>query len=119
MHTCRPLKLVHHEREYVLIFVSIGLGFLAYVGEALVDDGQEHTHAYEHHGEDEQREYERAQERCRRAQLVRIELHQHHLEQHLSGVQQRGARRQLSNEQQIEQCQECQEDDREHRHERQ
>ena len=82
----------------MLIFVRVSLGLLTHIGEALVDDGQEHAHAYEHHRENEQREHERAQERRRCAQLVRIELHQHHLEQHLSGFQQRGTRRQIRDE---------------------
>ena len=82
----------------MLIFVGVGFASLTHAGEALVDDGQEHAHAHEHHGEDEQREHERAQERRRFAQLVRVELHQHHLEQHLSGFQQRGTRRQIRDE---------------------
>ena len=99
--------------------MGVGFASLTHAGEALVDDGQEHAHAHEHHREDEQREHERAQERRRCAQLVRVELHQHHLEQHLRGVQQRGTRRQFPDEQQVEQRQEGQKNDCEHRHERQ
>ena len=97
----------------------MGTGLFTNITEALVDDRQEHAHANKHHHQDEQAEHQRTQERCCFTQLVGIELHQRHLEQHLSRVQQRRAREQLAHEQQVEEGDERPEHHREHRDERQ
>ena len=102
----------------MLLLVDVQGGFFSNSAETLVDDRQEHAHAHEHHHEDEQTEHQWAQKRGRTAQLLSIEFHEGHLEQHLRRVQQGRARQQLSHEQQIGQCDERPEYHREHRYER-
>ena len=118
-HTYRTLQSIQHERQNVLILTRIQFSLRADLPEAIIDDGQEHAHAHKHHQKNEQGEGERAEKRCRLTQLLRIEFHQHHLEQHLRGVQQRRTGPQFAGEQQVEEREECPEDDREHGHERQ
>ena len=102
----------------MLLLIDVQRGFLPNSAETLVDDRQEHAHAHEHHHENEQTECQWAQKWGRTAQLLGIEFHEGHLEQHLRRVQQGRARQQLTHEQQIEERDERPEHHREHRHER-
>ena len=103
----------------MLILACVHFGLLANTTKVIVDDRQKHAHAHEHHHQNEHAECERAEKRSCFTQPLSIELHQHHLEQHLRGVQQAGARPQVAHEQQVEQHEEGDEHDREHRRERQ
>ena len=96
------MESIDHEREDGLLVGSLQFALFANVSEIVVDNGQEHAHADEDHHEDEQRERERTQEWCCTGQLLSIKLHQCHLEEHLSCVEQRRARPQFAHEHQIE-----------------
>ena len=83
----------------MLITGTIELGLIANVTETIIDDGEKHAHAHKDHQENEQAEDEWAEERCCFAELLRVELHQGHFEEHLSRVQQSRTRPEFADEQ--------------------
>ena len=101
--TCERLQLAQHEQPHVGLIATMELGFVANRTETVADDRDEHAQTDEHHHEDEQAETERTEEGRGADQLARVELQQRHLEQHLRGVQQIGARCERRREQQVEQ----------------
>ena len=87
---------------------------VANVVKTLVDNRKEHTHAHEDHQDHEQGETDRSEHWLNVHQLIGIEFHQNHLEQHGHRARKARTRRQRGDEQQVEERNERHEDNAEH-----
>ena len=84
------------------------------VVETLVDNREKHAHAHEDHEDHEQAETDRSEHWLGAHQLIGVEFHQDHLEEHGHRARKARTRRQRGDEQEVEERNERHEDNDEH-----
>lgn len=72
--------------------IAVCLAVIAHVSKPFADDRDKHAHAHEDHQQHEESEGHGTEHGLRLDQLLRVELHQDHFEEHLRGVQESRAR---------------------------
>ena len=111
------LQLLKHVDHHQLVVTGLSSRLVANETKAGVDDGHEHVHADEDHDDHEESEAERTEKGRGALQLLDVELHQHHFEEHLGGVQERGTAGDAVEKEQVEETEEGHEDHGEHHRE--
>lgn len=107
-------ELLTHEGENSRIRTCVLPCIVPNVLKALVDNREKHAHAHEDHQNHEETETDRTEHGLSVHQLIGIEFHQDHFEEHGHRVRKACTRRQRGDKQQVEERHERHEDNDEH-----